>query len=50
MLAQSRLDTVVLFVSSLARSVAFYRDTLGLAVTRPPKATRAPTPRPPPAR
>jgi glyoxylase I family protein len=32
MLSSSSLDAVVLFVSSLARSVAFYRQTLGLAV------------------
>lgn len=32
MLSGCKLDTVVFFVSSLARSVAFYRDTLGLAV------------------
>ncbi|WP_024867773.1 VOC family protein [Pseudoxanthomonas suwonensis] len=42
MLAQSRLDTVVLFVSSLARSVAFYRDTLGLAVTPPAEGHEGP--------
>ncbi|KAF1686535.1 glyoxalase [Pseudoxanthomonas broegbernensis] len=32
MLSGSKLDTVVFFVSSLARSAAFYRDTLGLEV------------------
>ncbi|WP_372018657.1 VOC family protein [Pseudoxanthomonas sp. 10H] len=32
MLSGCTLDTVVFFVSRLARSVAFYRDTLGLAV------------------
>lgn len=32
MLSSCKLETVVFFVSSLARSVAFYRDTLGLAV------------------
>jgi len=32
MLSGCKLETVVFFVSSLARSVAFYRDTLGLAV------------------
>ncbi|WP_407354208.1 VOC family protein [Luteimonas sp. R10] len=32
MLGQAKLDTVVLFVSSLERSIAFYRDTLGLEV------------------
>ncbi|HET6396513.1 MAG TPA: VOC family protein [Pseudoxanthomonas sp.] len=32
MLSGCKLDTVVFFVSSLARSVAFYRDTLGLSV------------------
>ena len=32
MLSSCKLETVVFFVSSLARSVAFYRDTLGMAV------------------
>ena len=32
MLSQSRLETVVLFVSSLPRSIEFYRNTLGLEV------------------
>lgn len=31
MLASARLETVVLFVASLDRSLRFYRDTLGLA-------------------
>jgi glyoxylase I family protein len=30
MLASARLETVVLFVASLDRSLRFYRDTLGL--------------------
>ncbi len=30
MLASARLETIVLFVASLERSLAFYRDTLGL--------------------
>jgi len=34
MLADCRLETVVFFVSRLERSIAFYRDTLGLAVER----------------
>ncbi len=32
MLSACKLDTVVFFVASLARSVPFYRDTLGLEV------------------
>lgn len=32
MLSACKLETVVFFVSNLARSVAFYRDTLGLGV------------------
>lgn len=32
MLGQAKLETVVFFVSSLERSIAFYRDTLGLEV------------------
>lgn len=32
MLSQSRVGAIVFFVSDLARSVAFYRDTLGLPV------------------
>lgn len=32
MLASAKLDTIVFLVSTLERSVAFYRDTLGLAV------------------
>lgn len=32
MLSGCRVETVVFFVGQLARSVAFYRDTLGLAV------------------
>ncbi|MEZ0469393.1 VOC family protein [Luteimonas salinilitoris] len=32
MLGQAKLETVVFFVSRLERSIAFYRDTLGLEV------------------
>ncbi|KLI99590.1 VOC family protein [Luteimonas sp. FCS-9] len=32
MLARARLETLVLFVADLSRSVAFYRDVLGLQV------------------
>jgi predicted enzyme related to lactoylglutathione lyase len=34
MLAQCKLEAVVFFVSQLDRSIAFYRDTLGLQVER----------------
>ena len=34
MLATARLDTLVLFVADLGRSVAFYRDVLGLDLAR----------------
>lgn len=33
MLATARLETLVLFVADLPKSVAFYRDVLGLAVS-----------------
>lgn len=32
MLGQSRIGAIVFFVGELARSLSFYRDTLGLAV------------------